>query len=263
MTRAALTSLPASDPCPSTAWALAYAAMGWRVYPVERRGKRPLFSGWLEDATSEPGLIQRWWPRDERAPNMGVVAGERFDVLDIETEHVALFEQIARARGLPSTPMARSGRGGLHVYIASVGLGTRRLLLDGVHLGELKGSGGVLVPPSVTTGPYAWLQSPADVPIAAAPPWLQTLAMGRRPVEQRLPARLSPSRAVALVAGLYRVVAQAPEGDRNGLLFWASCRVADHGVDPDAATEILLTAALQAGLSEREARATIASGLRR
>jgi hypothetical protein len=243
--------------------ALAYAAMDWRVYPAERGGKRPLFTGWLRDATTDPSLIARWWPRDAWAPNLGVVAGERFDVIDIEAEHVAAFREVTDARGLPDTPLARSGGGGLHVYITPLGLGTRRLLLHGVHIGELKGSGGVLVPPSVTTGAYAWLRSPSDMPVADAPGWLRTLADGPRHEDPRTHGRLSPSRAVALVAGLHRVVAEAREGERNALLFWAACRAAEHGVDPDAAAEILLAAALQTGLPEREARATIESGFAR
>ena len=50
---------------------------------------------------------------------------------------------------------------------------------------------------------------------------------------------------------------------RNDLLFWASCRAAEHGLEAQAASEILLAAARTAGLADREARATIASGLAR
>jgi hypothetical protein len=256
-------SLHPERPSRTASWALRYAAMGWRVYPVERGGKRPLFSGWLADATTDPALIGRWWPRDAGAPNIGVVAGERFDVIDIELEHVVGFREAARARGLPSTPMARSGGGGLHLYVAPLGLGTRRLVLHGVHVGELKGSGGVLVAPSVTTGNYAWLRAPSDLPVADAPAWLRALADGPRHEGSAPRGRLSASRAVALVAGLYRVVAEAAEGERNALLFWAACRAAEHGVDRHAAGEILLSAALRAGLPEREARTTIASGFAR
>ena len=243
--------------------ALAYAALGWRVYPVERGGKRPLYQGWLADATTDPVRIRRWWRSDAGAPNVGVVAGERFDVLDIEADYVAAFCDAARTRGLLPTPTARSGRGGLHVYVAPLGLGTRHLLLGGIHIGELKGSGGVVVPPSVTDRPYSWLRPPSDTPVAKAPDWVRGLVRAPAPAAFRRSGRLSPSRAVALVAGLYRVVAEAAEGERNGLLFWAACRVADHGVDRAAATDILLSAALRAGLPEREARATIASGLAR
>jgi hypothetical protein len=243
-------------------WARVYARLGWRVYPVERGGKRPVYGGWLADATTDTALIDRWWPRDANAPNIGVVAGEAFDVFDIEAPHVEAFEAAAPGRMLPETPTARSGRGGLHIYIAPLRLGTRRLLIRGKHIGELKGSGGVLVPPSTTTGAYEWLRDPSTVAVVAAPQWMRAMAQEARPSGNRPVGRLTPSRAVALMAGLYRVVAEAREGDRNGLLYWATRRVAEHGIDRDAAVNILLNAALTAGLPEREARATIASGLR-
>jgi hypothetical protein len=246
----------------TASWARAYADLGWRVYPVERAGKRPVYGGWLTDATTDPMLIDRWWPRDTGAPNIGVVAGETFDVFDIEAPHVKAFEAAVPGGTLPATPVARSGRGGLHVYVAPLGLGTRRLVLQGVHIGELKGSGGVLVPPSMTTGPYEWLRDPSTVTVTAAPRWMRAMVQEARPIATGAVGRLTPSRAVALMAGLYRVVAEAREGERNGLLYWATRRVAEHGIDRDAAVSILLSAALSAGLPEREARATIASGLR-
>lgn len=148
-------------------------------------------------------------------------------------------------------------------FISPLGLGTRRLRLDGAHVGELKGSGGVVVPPSVTIGAYSWLRPPSEVAIAEAPPWLRAMAAEVGHEEVRPSGALSPSRAIALVAGLYRVVAEAAEGERNALLFWAACRAAEHGVDRHAAEEILLSAAVTAGLPEREAKATIASGFNR
>lgn len=256
------TIVPAGTPSRVATWSRAYARLGWRLYPVERGGKRPVYGGWLTDATTDPGLIDRWWPRDAGAPNIGAVAGETFDVFDIEAPHVAAFEAAALRDHLPETPIARSGGGGLHIYVMPLGLGTRRLVLDGMHIGELKGSGGVVVPPSMTTGRYEWLRDPSAVALASAPRWMRSLVRETRPIGAGPVSRLTPSRAVALMAGLYRVVAEAREGERNGLLYWATRRVAEHGIDRDAAVDILLAAALNSGLAEREARATIASGLR-
>jgi Bifunctional DNA primase/polymerase, N-terminal len=244
-------------------WALAYASLGWRVYPIVSGTKRPFYEGWLRDATTDRERICRSWRDDAGARNVGVVAGETFDVFDIEAEHVDAFRHLLQTHELPPTPIGRSGGGGLHFYIAPLGLGTRRLLLDGSHVGELKGSGGIVVPPSVTGGTYRWLRSPLNVPICAAPTWLCDLIAVPPAIERGPSGPLSPSRAVALMAGLYRVVSQAGEGERNTLLFWAACRVAENVLEPYAATDILLAAALEAGLPEREARATIGSGLRR
>jgi hypothetical protein len=246
-----------------TAWACEYARLGWRVYPVERGGKRPVYGGWISGATTDEARIARWWRRDMGAPNVGVVAGEAFDVFDIEAPHVGAFHAVARGRAIPYTPIATSGRGGLHVYVQPLGLGTRRLVLGGVHIGELKGSGGVVVPPSATTGRYEWVRDPSTVAVALAPGWMRRLVVEAASVSVGAKGgRLTPSRAVALMAGLYRVVSEAHEGERNGILYWATRRVAEHGIDRDAARDILLAAASAAGLPEREARATIASGLR-
>ncbi len=223
-----------STPSRVATWARAYARLGWRVYPVERGGKRPVYGGWLADATTDTTLIARWWPRDAGVPSIGVVAGETFDVFDIEAPHVEAFEAATPGGTLPETPLARSGRGGLHLYIAPLGLGTRRLVARGVHIGELKGSGGVVVPPSVTTGCYEWLRDPSAVALVQAPNWMRAMVQEARPMGGGPVGRLTPSRAVALMAGLYRVVAEAREGERNGLLYWATRRVAEHGIDRDA-----------------------------
>ena len=248
-------------------WALAYAALGWRVFPVVPQGKRPLYSGWQRDATTDPELIARYWARHP-GPNIGVICGDSFDAFDIEAAHLPALRTWLRAHDyrLPDTPIAQTGRGGIHILVrARAHPASHRLRLDGVHIGELKGTGGFIVAcPSRTAGAYVWHRSPLDAALAEAPAWLTGLVVERPRREGATGASpiLAPSRAVALVAGLYRIVAAASEGERNRLLYWAACRVAEHGVDQNAACEILLAAAKQAGLPEREARSTISSGLR-
>ncbi len=72
-------------------WALAYASLGWRVFPVVAGQKRPMYRGWQRDATTDPGLIGRYW-RSEPGPNIGLVCGETFDVFDIEAPHLPAVE---------------------------------------------------------------------------------------------------------------------------------------------------------------------------
>lgn len=245
-------------------WALRYVSQGWRVYPVERHDKRPMFSGWLRDATTEPDMIARTWRR-EPVPNIGIICGETFDVVDIEAAHVDAFRRAVGRHGrFDAYPLVRSGRGGIHVYVAPLGLGTRRLELEGVHIGEWKGSGGVVAPPSTTVASYTWIRPPTQPSVPDAPSWLRALIVsGTRSDQQPPVGRLTPSRAVALGHALYRVVAEATEGERNRILFWASCRAAEHGLEPSAVTDILLAAARVAGLPEQEARRTITSGFQR
>ncbi|WP_031111179.1 primase alpha helix C-terminal domain-containing protein, partial [Streptomyces sp. NRRL S-146] len=61
--------------------------------------------------------------------------------------------------------------------------------------------------------------------------------------------------------GLVQFVLAAHEGQRNTRLFWAACRAYEDGIGPALVTP-LVDAALHTGLSEREARTTIASAAR-
>ncbi len=67
--------------------------------------------------------------------------------------------------------------------------------------------------------------------------------------------------------GLARTVVNAPEGERNATLFWAACRggeaVRDDKADEDFVADVLIEAAMRAGLSEREACNTVKSGMYR
>lgn len=63
--------------------------------------------------------------------------------------------------------------------------------------------------------------------------------------------------------GVIAFVARQREGNRNEALYWAACRLCEHGATVDVASAALLPAAMHAGLSEREARRTIASAFGR
>lgn len=61
--------------------------------------------------------------------------------------------------------------------------------------------------------------------------------------------------------GLIATVANTPEGNRNAALHWAACRAAEEGTLGETHDE-LLGAAIEAGLTEREALATLHSAAR-
>jgi hypothetical protein len=69
------------------------------------------------------------------------------------------------------------------------------------------------------------------------------------------------------LAGVVRAVAHAPLGERNSVLYWAACRLAEHVrgrlLDHTTALAILCEAARYAGLPSAEASRTALSGLRR
>jgi hypothetical protein len=146
------------------------------------------------------------------------------------------------------------------------------------HLGrgiDVRGRGGSAVaPPSLHASGhrYAWTSTHQPAPI---PAWLAELARprellaGRAPLPHAVTTTGESERARrylrAALEGELADIARAPVGTRNATLNRAAFRLgqlAGAGLGhPDRLADALLSAAQQAGLSEREARATIASGL--
>lgn len=257
---------------PTAQWAHFYSRAGFRSFPVWPGEKRPMYSGWQTGATTDPELIERYFV--DPARNIGVVTGESFDAWDIEVEHIAAFSAWLDRNGhvLPEAPIASTGRGGLHILTAPTGVdGTRRLHLDGVHVGELKSRGGfILVCPSVTEQMYRWTWLPERLALLPAPEWL--LALAERPVA---PTKMRMWRSVSLsprtdIAPLVKAVQGAGDHDRNRTLHWAANRAYDDGIPQKVALDELLPPFMAIALpgessGERniEGRATIASAYNR
>jgi Bifunctional DNA primase/polymerase, N-terminal/Protein of unknown function (DUF3987) len=143
--------------------ALDYATrLGWPVFPTLPGDKKPLTAHGYLDATTDVEQIKAWWRKTPKA-NIAIPTGVLFDVIDVEAANTGRFEALCKEHGvnLDSFPRARSGRGGLHVYVAVTGLGSK---IPG--LGDLKGKGGyVVAPPSrlATTlggGTYTEIKEP-------------------------------------------------------------------------------------------------------
>ena len=247
-------------------WAHAYAGADWRVFPVVPSGKKPAYKGWRRDATTDPELITRHWRR-QPSPNVGVVAGEAFDAWDIEAPHLPALREHLRTgvHALPLTPVARSGRGGIHILTQPTGVDrSRDLFLNGVHIGELKSTGGFIVAcPSVTEGPYSWLRLPVGLAVAPAPLWLLDLLDRPRlepPLRRPTARRWDVARSLDALAVAVR---DAGEGRRNRYLYWATCRAIEEGVPETVAVAVMTRAALAAGLDRTEIEATIRSAMQR
>jgi Bifunctional DNA primase/polymerase, N-terminal len=250
-----------NEPTTAREWALLYGFKGWRVFPVVAGGKRPLYKGWQRDATTDPELIDRYWRKDP-TPNIGIICGEAFVAFDIEADHLPALSSWTRAHGheLPDTPIARTGRGGLHVLTAPFVDGGRALRLDGRRIGELKGRGGFIVAcPSRTIGSYAWLRSPEATVVAVAPEWLRGLAESVRRPSESPGGAIGVGRGEARLAALARTVRDGAVGSRNDLLYWAMRRALDDGVPAGVAGSVLGRMARAAGLEEREIEGTVRS----
>lgn len=208
-------------------------------HPLTRHGK--------DDATTDLGQIAEWfgrWP----GCNWGVRPPVGTVVLDVDPRNggaTAIAELQEKHEPLPPTLTARTGSGGLHIWLSYNGR-TRGKLCQGV---DVKSNSGYLVaPPSIhATGTvYTWINQD---PAAYAPQWVKNILnppIRRRPAGERREGRIDP---------LILFVAGSQQGERNNRLFWAACRAHESGLDP----EPLVDAAVGIGLSHLDAAATVRS----
>jgi hypothetical protein len=262
--------------------ALAYARRGWAVHPIRPRDKRPLLAGWPHQATADPKTIQAWWARWPQA-NIGLACGPSgLTVVDLDVKGgaggPASWDRLLADLGMrhPPTPASRTPSGGRHLFFAAPepapGNSAGRL---GPGI-DTRGEGGyVLLPPSTLAGggAYTWEVAPGE----QDPPPLPAALAGllARPEAPRQAGDERGTRGdgsgrhvayahAALDAEVARLAA-APTGSRNDTLnaaaFALGQLVAAGLLDRAEVERRLLAAAGAAGLGEREAGATLSSGL--
>ncbi|MGE5336771.1 MAG: bifunctional DNA primase/polymerase [Gemmatimonadota bacterium] len=217
--------------------ALAYAARGWSVIPVEPRGKHPRVA-WLEfqHRIAAPEEIDGWFRKWPDA-NIGIVTGRisRLAVIDVDAQHDGLRSLAALEAehgALPRTVEALTGGGGRHLYFdhADPVLHNRVGILPGI---DLRGEGGcVVAPPSVHPNGqhYAWAsgRAPDEVPIARLPGWFFDSTR----------ATVHAARGLPHWRNLVRQ--GVAEGERNSTLASLTGHLLWHGIDPEVALELLL-----------------------
>ncbi|EEI27915.1 bifunctional DNA primase/polymerase domain protein [Corynebacterium glucuronolyticum ATCC 51867] len=243
--------------------ALGYTEWGLEVLPLD--GKRPRIHGGVNAATTDTEQVAEWWSKWPYA-NIGIRVPEGCLVVDVDPRNGGLadYRRMFPHGSCPHTGRTFTGSGGLHLYFTLPYDGeTRGKYGTGI---DLQGRGKFLVaPPSIhpTTGrAYAWWPFVPPEKWAPLPSWCYLdvykppRVAPREPLEIR---RYKAQHAKNPGAGLIRAVAEAQQGERNSLLYWAARCAHEDGLQIDAE---LTNAALQVGLSETETERTIASAKR-
>jgi Bifunctional DNA primase/polymerase, N-terminal len=233
---------------------LTLAAAGWEIFPCKWTGaaaKAPLTVNGHHGATTNPDKIKLWWDRWPYAM-IGAKVPDSAVVIDIDPRNGGSLEALETITGtLPDTLTAWSGRydGGRHLYFKRpAGQLTSSKLPDGI---DLKINGYCILPPSIhpaTGEPYWWDHHPVAAPTHAL---RELLRPPPRPVTVHRGKGGNGT-------GLVRTVAEAPEGKRNDILYWAARRAVEDGLIDQIADE-LTAAAVSAGETETKARRTVAS----
>jgi hypothetical protein len=280
------------------AWAEAYLARQWTplpIWPLVAQPDRLVCTCWAGEGCASPGKHPRvpwrhldhlgagqareWWGR---SPDSGIAlrtgGASGLVVVDVDPPHGGrqTADWLADRYGpWPATLTVNTGGGGWHWYFHAAEPGLRNVAGGALGAGvDLRAEGGIVVaPPSPhASGRRYHFDDPA-AEVAPLPTWLPELLRRPAPTSVSLPAvvRAIPAGVgesayglAALEAEAAQVTATAP-GGRNHRLVKAAFRVgqlaAGGELDPGRAEATLIAAATAAGLSAREATATVRSGL--
>ncbi|MBC2902818.1 bifunctional DNA primase/polymerase [Streptomyces cupreus] len=237
--------------------------------PIPCHGECGRFGHGVYDASTDPAHIRELFAAAPWATGYGIACGlppHHLIGIDLDTKSgtdssAALRELALRHLfTIPDTVVVLTPSGGRHLWLTGppdvVVPNSAGRLAPGI---DIRGAGGYLVGPGSRTehGVYGTAPGTAHLSPAPCPPSLLRLLLP----PPRAPQSPVPPSAGDHGRGLVQFVLAAHEGQRNTRLFWAACRAYEDGIGP-ALNDPLIEAALNTGLTEREARATIASAAR-
>ncbi|GAA3011472.1 bifunctional DNA primase/polymerase [Streptomyces fulvorobeus] len=242
--------------------------------PVRCRGACGLPGHGVHDATTDPAAVRALFAAAPHATGYGIACGRpphRLIGVDLDVgtapgddSTAALWHLAERHRfAIPPTVTVLTPSGGRHLWLTGppdvpVPNSASRLA-RGI---DIRGSGGYLVGPGSVTTHGTYRLAPGTAHLAPAPCPRPLLHLLTPPTRHPARARTTPPHPGSRQGqGLVQFVRAARRGQRNTRLFWAACRAYENGFG-DALTDALTAAALHTGLSEQEARATIASAAR-
>ncbi|MEU9780927.1 bifunctional DNA primase/polymerase [Streptomyces phaeochromogenes] len=288
--------MPYLDDSAQLTAALDAASRDWHVFPLVPGDKRPAVPAWEQRATTDRDRITRCWTH---APyNVGIATGPSdLAVVDLDrpkhsqdtppaewaeygvTDGADVLAVLCQRHGQPfpaDTYTVRTWSGGTHLYFtAPHGEPLRNTAGDSARgLGwkvDTRAVGGLVVGAGSTFAGHAYTVARA-APVAPLPGWLADLLRPaplppQRPITVALATRDRRTAFLnAAVNGELARVTGSGEHQHNNALYLASVAlgqlVAGGELSGADVTGWLLSAALQVGQGEREARRTIASGLR-
>jgi hypothetical protein len=231
--------------------ALAYAALGWKIFPVygiredgscscgnrscPSEGKHPAAGkGWPAIATSDPEQIRRWFG-GELLRNIGVyLEGSGLIVIDVDgPSALAKFKQLFGDATSPLVARTGRGEGGYHLYFSRGDIDAAKVSAHGIEFRT--GEHLVVLPPGrhVSGREYGWLKGDPIEEAASLPQpprsiveWAIEVKAGEAKKEKK-----NGEESVAKWAPSVRIGEGG--GRRNHLVPWAGSFVAK-GVDDEA-----------------------------
>lgn len=215
--------------------ALAWAARGFRVFPLHPDTRHPVWKAWYDYATTDAGWIESIWA--ERDYNIGVLTDGRI-VVDVDVKRGKAGMASALDLGLPfDTLTVQTPSGGLHLYYDGPDVANSAgKLAEGIDIRSHHGF--VIAPGSVINGqPYKLLR---DSPTVSFP--VELIAKCGQPRERAaaLDVQLDDPGAVTY--------ATAWLGDQDGAVwgqggdeytYKIACKLRDFGLSEETTFSLL------------------------
>ena len=239
--------------------ALALAQRGISVFPCKADDKKPHTLHGFKDASTDPAIIEAWW-KEKPDALVGIPAGHKFVVLDLDLQHSEAQSWYARAN-LPLTRTHITRSGGRHLFFKP-----REDFKNSAgkieHGVDTRGLGGYII---------WWPAHGFDVmhggALAEVPEWvMRKLNPPQQPIPVRRPLSVSVDIG-AKVRGILTTVSNAAPGQRNAVLHWGACRfgeiVAEQRISEAQAIDLLTDAGCASGLPRPEVMRTATAAVRR
>ncbi|MFD7017937.1 bifunctional DNA primase/polymerase [Streptomyces sp. NPDC059161] len=236
--------------------------------PVLCRGECGLPGHGVHDATTDPSAVRALFATAPWATGYGIACGRpphHLIGIDLDTkppaaDSTAALQHLALGHlfTIPETVVVITPSGGRHIWLTgppdAVVPNSASRLAPGI---DIRGSGGYLVGPGSLSSRGVYRLAPGTAHLGPAPCPRALLDLLTPPTRPQRAQRYDGHQG----QGLVQFVLAAQEGQRNTRLFWAACRAYENGIGEELAAA-LTTAAIRTGLTEHEARATIASAAR-
>lgn len=229
--------------------ALALAAMGFEVFPLQPNGKMPVISKYPERATTDPEQIRKWWETDPLR-NIGVSSsrfkGRALFITDVDIKEgrdgrETLLGLELQGYEVTSTFTVRTGSGGIHYYHV-----VDHPMKQGVDVFgpgvDTRSKGGYVVGPGSVVNGKAYVIEDARAPVDA-PAWMLEFTKKAPEGEAKAGERLDgidPVRArKRAIEWLKKYAPAGTAGNRNNTGFFVAAKLKDFGCDKEETLELM------------------------
>jgi hypothetical protein len=242
----------------ASAHALKLAGQGLPVFPCKPGNKAPYTEHGFHDASRDEAQIRAWW-REFPEALIGVPAGLKFVVLDLDLQHREAQEWYGRAN-LPTTRTHITRSGGRHLLFQPHTAVKNTAGKIWPHV-DTRGLGGYVI-----WWPAAGLSMMHAGVLEPVPAWI-IKRLNPPVVPLRECKQMRPARSYVDLFPLISEITHAREGERNCVTFWAACRLSEHVRAGDLAlgdmVDLVVEACKRNGLPPHEARQIARSAMRK